>query len=246
VARRDQATALCAAGFTDVHSVGLPIAYASDSAVERLPGSLLVMPIHSLSDTSENFNSDAYADYISSIRSEFSEVVLCVHISCYTKGNWLDAFRKRGIPAVIGGDPEDINSYDRTAYLFRRFEYVTSNGWGSHIVYGSYFGAKVSVHGPRVCHHPQQYSGVTFYRNCPEALTLLTRLIESSHFEKTYPFIFTEPLRATLQTDWAADLVGHPMRRPPEELKRLLGWTLGRRLKYRWHSFSRRIRGKEF
>ena len=48
VARDDEATALRRFGYRSVHAVGLPIVYQPKVQVDRLPGSLLVMPVHSL------------------------------------------------------------------------------------------------------------------------------------------------------------------------------------------------------
>ncbi|MFA6440029.1 MAG: hypothetical protein WCX28_12015, partial [Bacteriovoracaceae bacterium] len=110
VARKDQQEYLQSQGYSDVIAIGLPILYVNKPNVERFPGSLLVMPVHSLSDTDEHWNDEEYAQYIESIAHKFTQVVLCVHSSCYKKGNWIKAFKKRNIPALIGADPDDENT----------------------------------------------------------------------------------------------------------------------------------------
>ena len=133
VAREDQEHYLKQEGYASVHSVGLPIIYQRSQEVERLPGSLLVMPVHSLDYTTHDWNFEQFAREIHTIRNRFSSVVACVSPSCFRRGYWVEAFQERGIPLISGADYFDANSYQRLVRLFGRFDFMTTNGFGSHI-----------------------------------------------------------------------------------------------------------------
>jgi len=150
VARQDQVDYLRSQGYKKVHAIGLPVLYVQAPQVKRIPGSLLVMPAHSLPETTEEWDADEYARSINSIAPRFSLVCLCVHKSCIGKGNWVSAFKDVNIQIVEGADERDQNSYLRLASLFNKFEFVTSNDFGSQIAYASYFKCKVSVAGPHL------------------------------------------------------------------------------------------------
>lgn len=61
VARQDQATYLTQHGYRHVEAIGLPIIYVGKPRVERLPRSLLVMPMHSVNDTTHDWDAESYA-----------------------------------------------------------------------------------------------------------------------------------------------------------------------------------------
>ncbi len=231
VARQDQAEYLRSQGYQSVEPIGLPITYVPVPTVERIAGSLLVMPVHSLTDTQEQWNEDEYADYIASIAGRFSEVVLCVHRSCFVKGNWIGAFARRGIPAVLGADPDDANTYDRLALLFSRFEFVTTNSMGSHVAYGAYFGAKPSIAGPKPRFSRRDYERLTFYKNAPEVLDIVAEWNTSDRYRSIAPFLYTDPISAADAREWGEDQLGLRHRRTPAELNHLFGWSLRARIR---------------
>lgn len=225
VARTDQEKYLKEQGYPNAMAIGLPIVYVQKPEVERIKGSLLVMPVHSSMLTEENWDDEEYAAYIDSIAQNFTEIVLCLHISCYNKGNWIDSFKKRNIEAIIGADNNDINSYDRLAMLFSRFEYVTSNQFGSHVAYAAYFGAKPSIAGPKLKRTRKQYENLIFYKNVPELLEIDEKLENDDFLKKQYPFLFVEPQKAQCLVEWAEFQLGLDQKKSPEQLKKLFGWT---------------------
>lgn len=242
VARADQVHYLKTEGFTNVTSVGLPIVYTQKPNVSRKKGSLLVMPVHSLSDTEENWDDEAYAAYIESISHQFTEVVLCLHIACFKKGNWMNAFKKRNIEMVIGADPDDCNTFKRLAILFSRFEFVTSNEFGSHLAYAAYFGAKPSIAGPKPKFEKKDYEKTVFYKNAPKVLDIVEQWYLEDFFKKRYAFLYINPAEANECIDWAAFQLGDDQRKSPAELKKLLGWTLFEKIKYKVKSLVNAIR----
>jgi len=244
VARKDQQEYLQSQEYSDVVAIGLPIVYVDKPKVERISGSLLVMPIHSLSDTQERWNDEEYAQYIESIAHNFNKIVLCVHSSCYKKGNWIKAFQKRSIPAVIGADPEDGNTYERLATLFSRFEFVTTNAVGSHIAYAAYFGAKPSVAGPKPYFEKRDYERLTFYKNAPEVLNIVAEWNADNRYKKIFPFLFVEPHIGVNAQKWAEQQLGEQNKKSPNELKHLFGWSLEYRFRKIVMSFISVIKKK--
>lgn len=232
VARGDQVEYLRSQGYARVQAVGLPIVYLDKPELERIPGSLLSMPIHSLQETTEAWDADAYAAYVHSVVPRFSLVCSCVHKSCIEKGNWVPAFRKFGIRTIEGAEESDQNSLLRMAMLFRQFEYVTTNFFGSHLAYASYFGCKVSVSGPRPGWRRSAYERVPYYRNAPAVLDIIDRWISDDHFGKIYPQFLRDPWDASVQREWAEWQLGEQHKRSPRELRELLGWDFrGRALR---------------
>jgi hypothetical protein len=230
VARNDQSVFLKEHGFKHVSAIGLPIVYTEQPIVERKQGSLLVMPVHSLSDTEESWNDEEYASYIESISHHFSEIVLCVHKSCLNKSNWIGAFSKRNIKFVLGADPDDCNSYNRLAILFSRFEYVTSNDMGSHLAYAAFFGAKPSIAGPRPRFERKDFEKTLFYANAPEVLDIVEKWYKEEFYKKTYPFFYKTPHQAEQIISWAEFQLGLPEKKNPRQLRNILGWTIPERI----------------
>ncbi len=241
VTREDQVNYLKSHGYKNVTAIGLPVIYVEKPRVERIPKSLLVMPVHSLSDTEENWDDEEYAAYIESVGHHFDEIVLCLHSSCLKKGNWIDAFRKRNIKVILGADPEDCNSYFRLAHLFSRFEFVTSNDLGSHIAYAAYFGAKASIAGPIPKFEKADYRNTIFYGNAPELLDILELWYKGEFYKKKFPFLHCDPQVAVSAEDWAALQLGEESRKAPKELMHILGWNKSGLLVFKLKKAVRRI-----
>jgi len=149
VAREDQAALLREKGYTQVRAVGLPILYTPDTPAERIPGSLLVVPTHTLTGDKipDRSQFEHYADEIKATAGRFQRVVVCIHPNCQKNGMWVREFTERGLEIVYGALTNDANALIRMRRLFEQFEFVTTNGWGSHVAYALAFGAKVSVYG---------------------------------------------------------------------------------------------------
>ena len=83
-------------------AIGSPFVYLPTSPERRMPGSLLVMPVHSLAYTTRDCEAEDYANAIASIKESFSDVAVCVYRQCYYKSYWVEAFASR-----IGTGHED-------------------------------------------------------------------------------------------------------------------------------------------
>jgi len=205
-------------------AIGLPMTYLPEVKRDRIPGSLLVMPVHS--DVGETFDWDGrdYASYIKDVRKHFSRVVVCIYGACMDNGYWVNEFREVDCEIVRGSHWKDANGLKRVQALLSSFEYVTTNGFGSHIAYAAYFGAKMSIYGTfininleSVKHHPLYTPENRFMEMWLEGQS-------QERLWKEYPFLFCHPAEAQLNVDWGRAQLGHHCKKSGPELRELFAW----------------------
>jgi hypothetical protein len=231
VAREDQVEALHAFGYSDVHAIGLPIVYMRKPDVPRIKGSLLVMPSHSLPERDECWSGDEYFQYLSRLTGRVTRLGLCLSGPCIAKGYWKELY-PLAREVYTGASEQDKNSLLRLAILFSTYEYVTTNDFGSHVPYAGYFGAKVSVVGPRVQWDKINASASTFYKNCPECADIMRR-VKSVDVFKNYAEFCVDPLAANEAVEWARWQLGEENRRSPKEVLELFKWGWSSAMGYR-------------
>jgi hypothetical protein len=228
VARNDQEVLLRSYGFQRVKTIGLPIIYTPEQPVERISGSLLVMPVHTIRGVSVVDSSvfDRYAEYVLSYREHFERVVACLHHDCVENGYWVNSFKSRGIEVVLGAGTKDRNALIRMRCLFEQFDVVTTNGWGSHVAYALYFGAKVAICGPevRVCEDDMIRKDGTWRRNQDAFQKLSSREVADAQ-HKALQHLFREPNGPVEDREFGAFLVGHANMLDPGQMREDFGWT---------------------
>jgi hypothetical protein len=223
VSRPDQEAYLRAHGYRHVHAIGLPFGYLPTSSVERVPGSLLVMPPHGQGNHGPNDPvAEAYAEAIACKRRLFSEIVVCLCGDDVAGRQWITSFEKRGIPVVIGADQSEPETLFRLKRLLSRFEYVTTNGFGSQIAYAACCGAKVSVYGPFVEFPMSACRAVHAAKMFPELAEVVYGLCSETSLKQHYSFLFTEPENAVPRVDWAWREIGGHQLLSPEAMKEVL------------------------
>lgn len=219
VAREDDVRYLADNGYPNARAIGLPVAYLPEAKFERRPGSLLVMPMHSRDSMTRELN---FADYTGTLRSmvgDFESVVGCVHPACLKHGYWLDVFRELDIPIVLGAGAGDANALYRMQALMSQFEFMTSNGYGSHHAYAAHFGAKPSIVGSVVEPQRRDYERSFFYIRQPELLEIVLEVNSERGLRENLPFLFHDhPSGAGDARAWGSDLVGVANRLPPAAL----------------------------
>lgn len=211
-------------------AVGLPFAYVNQydiktNKIKRIPRSLLIMPPHSLPYTNHSFDEKRYIDDILKIKDKFDIVVACVHRSCFDKGLWVKIFEKYNIPIIIGADVTDKSGLLRMSRIFRSFEYVTSNTIGSHILYASYAGCKVSIYGQYMEYSKNDYIEDPFYKKFPDLLTYNLQFSSFNSIRQKYAFLFKLPYLAETNIHWAQNEIGQDCMRDINEIANILGWT---------------------
>jgi FkbM family methyltransferase len=211
-------------------AIGLPIAYLPPKSYQRIPRSLLVMPIHSYSFNTTNKNAEEYAEAIDRTRGDFEHVAVCISPRCLRLGTWGDAFQRRGYEIIEGADPEDANSLERVRALMSQFEFVTTNGFGSHIAYGCAFGAKVSIYGPFCTLTREDYETVHFYIEHPGLVDKALPLTSEETLRQHLGEFFVHPGEAVERVDWGRREIGCDNVVSPREMKQLFHWEEWRRV----------------
>jgi hypothetical protein len=240
VARQDEVDYLRGAGYRHVEAIGLPVTYLKPVEQQRLRSRLLVMPVHSLETTSLRLDFESYADAIDQIRDEFEEVVICVHPSCYAKGYWVENFEQRGYPIVTGASLFDRKGLHRMQRLMSGFEFITSNGFGSFLAYGAYFGARVSVYGPDCERSEEDYKNLPSNHGYPDGFW---KLETQTAVKREYPFLFGDPWGISSQEKWGRLEVGADQVPTPHRLRKMFGWTPKRVIRSRCLKAMQAIRG---
>ena len=228
VATKYQQEFLINSGFSNVHAGGLPFAYVEKSNFDRKPGSLLIMPPHSMKFDGISGIDSKLLDYIKIIRYSFSYICFCLHIEDYNDLEITTALRQRNISFIPGADPSDANSLLRTREIFDCYEYVTATTMGSHILYAAFCGCKVSI----LKNYFYSYSKNTFlnYSMIQSIPGLEQRYIERFNnlkkLEHQFPWLFVDhPIKAVEMLDWSKNEIGFNNLMSKDLLIKVLGWT---------------------
>ena len=223
VATENEKHFLASNGVSKVHAVGLPICYTDPAHTKRMPGSLLAMLPHSTLHSLSRQSVKPYLDFVQSLTLRFRRVVCCVSRQCLRdKAIAKECFR-RGIPLVWGAAIDDANSLQRSRAIFERFEYVTTNSFGSHLAYAMAFGCKTSVAGPLFEVKAVDHANEPFYREHPDLIApdYLDRRLTS--LKKVFGSLFVDPAEAALNVDWGKKLIGEQNVKPIADVAELLG-----------------------
>lgn len=211
VARKDQADFLLSRGFRYARAIGLPICYVPRPRVERLPRSLLIMPVHTVWKQKMIWDDKAFSSYLSTVIGRYDTVAACLHTVDYAEGRWLGALRELDIPVIAGARSLDANALHRMATLFSMFETILTNGFGSHWAYAQLFGARVAVDGPFA---EYEYHGPAGGHVHSEAA-----------LRQAYPGLFRNVEHAACDIEWARKELGCDQCLSPAELRHELGWS---------------------
>jgi hypothetical protein len=206
-------------------AIGMPIAYLQPKTYQRRPGTLLVMPVHSETASTHKWKFRQYAEEIASLKSQFKEVVACVHTSCITNGYWVNEFREIGVPVIEGAHGNDRNSLERIRALASQFEFITTNGFGSHIAYFSAYGAKVSIHGGFCSYTEEDFPDHALFSSKPGLLKRLAHSLSEECVRAHLGEFFVHPLKAIQRLEWGLKEIGYHNRISPAELRRCFGWS---------------------
>ena len=211
----------------NTEAVGLPFIYLDDKDFEvftRYENSLLVMPPHSLPASSHKWEEECYINEILAINEQFDIVVFCVHQSCIQKGLWINTLKKYNIPWVTGADASDENSLFRMKVLFKSFEYMTTNTFGSHIAYAAYSGCKVSIFGNFCEFKDDDFRNLPSIIQMPFLLDNLINVFSEKYIKKNFAWLFKKPKEADLEIEWANQMLGVENKVSYTRLAELLGW----------------------
>jgi hypothetical protein len=244
VARHDEAQQLKLSGFSKTRAIGLPFVYAKGIAQPKIKNSLLVLPTHAMPKMNFANNSEfiRYAQQIQPFTKAFSNVIVCLHATCVKNSLWIDEFRDIGVHFITGADYLDENALSRVKTLFSTFEYVTTNGWGSHIAYALACGAKVSIYGtqPKLTVEQLIESDTAHTRNPASTAALLCE--KTTQEQRAYlSQFFVPPIEGVSNIELGEYLIGNENKLSPEEMRQLLKEAFGKTLSGKLSSLGKKI-----
>jgi hypothetical protein len=224
VARQDEESYLREAGYTRAKAIGLPIVYTREAGVQRIPGSLLVMPMHSIPGDTRAKDSKEYVAEISRWKRRFKMVAACISARCFENGLWLSHFEAEGIPVLRGAAVDDANSLQRMRTLFETFEYVTTNAYGSHVPYALYLGAKVSLWGPSEPITSEYLKRDALWASFPQAADRFLAQETLNKAEEWQRRFRVEPPSGITDPNLGAWMIGHQNKLSPRQIRKAFHW----------------------
>ena len=225
VARRDEETYLREAGYLKAKAIGLPIIYTQPERTHRIPGSLLIMPMHAIPNDPTASDNDVYIQQLSQYRGHFSRVVACISGRCMDSGLWTRHFESAGIEVLRGATINDGASLSRIRRLCETFEFVTTNMYGSHIPYALHFGAKVSIWGWAEPFTREYLLRDSLWAMFPAAADRLASDDTSRRAEATLGRFRVPPHRGISDVALGSSLLGADNKLTPAELRDAFGWS---------------------
>ena len=150
VANLEQKRLLNSVGYKNVFATGVPMLYVKEENVERESGSLLVMPTHGLKGFvgHEKDKYDQYINFVKENSYKFKKICFCIGYHDIQNGHWINECRENGFEIIVGARNNDKKALKKQMILFKSFETMLTDGWGSHVAYALYFGCRVSISGP--------------------------------------------------------------------------------------------------
>lgn len=223
-------------GYRMATAVGAPLTYALEFVQERIPGSRLIMPEHTLSYVP--YSDDARRTVLRLVesamrtRDAYSYTAFCLHPDDVRKGLWPNELDRAGIPWVSGAERYDLNALRRIVAMLSQFEQVLTNNFGSHIVYAWYLGCAVRLAPVGTMIDAKAFEDSSYVKNHPlgaQSVSVRLTSLTSADLDvmgRKYG-LCGNPLEARVYTQLARTALGSESMRSPEEMRGLLGWRRG-------------------
>ena len=192
------------------------------------------MPSHTLRGD-KKLDKEAYDSYINFIKpylKYFSHVKVCLHSGCIDNNMWVDEFTELGIEIIEGGNGNDANALLRQKYLFKQFDVITTNNWGSHVAYALFFGCKVSISGPYTPSLKENFLKETAWKNHPKILDLLFSSKVETERKRILKHLYVEPHKGISDVELGKQLLGFYDKKSPKQLKKIMKPSLKEILKF--------------
>jgi hypothetical protein len=216
-------------GYKYSKAVGLPFIYTKKTQISRIPGSLLLMPAHTLKESNANYKlskKHLLPENLSDLRKKFSLIVACLGGFCVQRGNYVESYENYGIPWVTGAWLHDAFALQRLRNLFSQFEYVATDSIGSHIPYAGYCGCKVIYYGKGKKMFPEDFAEVPFYQKYPHLIDIVIHEQKLETIQKRFPILFNNDSKSEALKTWSMAMLGAKNQIAPNEIAELIGWKI--------------------
>ena len=237
VATKDIETFLRDNEYPNAKAVGDPMLYTFEPKVERIPGSLLVVPEHSIKETNidiELGHNTVLPDTIDNLKSKFSTVVACIGGFCATRKNHVKTFEDHGIPWITGAWLYDEFALQRIRNLFNQFEYIATNSIGSHIPYAGYCDCKLIYYGKGKNLTKREFKENPFYQKYPHLIDIVIHEQKLESIQKRFPILFNNDSKSEALKTWSMAMLGAKNQIAPNEIAELIGWKIRQKDENLW------------
>jgi hypothetical protein len=226
VATQAQESFLKEHGYANTHATGLPSVYLPSLDQPREENTLLVMPGHTVPGMGNDSNQSVnYMNHIRKHASSFEKTTVCVFGTDYDqKGVWRTAFEDAGFEVIRGVDHK-YYALELQKRRFMKYSHMTTNVFGSHIIYACAYGAKVSISGNYEAPKEENYKNIPFYKDYPNALTSAVNLFSEETMRTKHPWLFCNPDGARSNIPWGESQIGMQCKKTPKHLKNIMGWS---------------------
>ena len=169
---------------------------------------------------------EKYLAFIADISQNFKNVEISIPPDEINNPIWQFIRGKFKLNFIEGISPYDQNAYFRTINLFSKFEYITSDCLGSHVLYAQLMKKKFSI-----CEPPNEikryYKKLTVPFNCPVSAKKVVEDMEYSfskeYLEKKFNFLIREtPLNGDYDYKWAYKTIGEEKNISKEKVRNIL------------------------
>ena len=221
-------------GFTNVVAGGLPFAYVRKSNAIRKARSLLIVPPHSLRYYNLTAINNDLLDFFVAEKNKFSEISFCLHADDANNEEVTSMLRKRDINYIVGAHAEDANSLYRMRKIFDYYDYVTTTVMGSHILYASYCGCRVSMLRSHQFFYPRHTANMIEKMKSVSGFAdrFLDIFNNTEKLELQFPWLFVDhPINAVQMIHWANEEIGSSNLLSKDFLMNVLGWTIKAKLR---------------
>ena len=203
-------------------AIGAPFVYVPAQNIEKIQGSILLMPPHCTKNSPQKYNENAFLDSILPVLSDFKYIFACVTPDDAEQGNWIHELKKRKINILEGATLYDQNALYRMRMIFEMFDVILAPNLGSHFPYAGLCGCRLSWFGDYEYPKKADFKDDPFYQRYPEILKYEIEENLSGYLERTYSKLRLSPGEARSHRVWSEEQLGINYKQKPEKIIKLL------------------------
>lgn len=207
-------------GYSNVYSAGLPFCYSDKADLSKMTRSLLIVPCHTLQHIGFSSNLDDFFENSFEISKKFEHVAVLEH-----QDSDFSKYKKKfpALKTIKGASAHDINSLHRIRLIFGAFENMLTNGFGSHLIYGSLEGMKISIIDPFYSQSVESLKSHPWYLKNSH-LFAISDLFSEKSIRKELPFFFKNILDQEVYYEWAYGESGQDQVLNKNDISDVLAW----------------------
>ncbi len=209
-------------GLKNVIPIGAPFLYLDPPRTNNNSGNLLLFPIHTASDSRFKDPIKLYKRYLEDIKkieSNFNKIKICLYYRQFKNNDLVQLIKNEGYSVSTLGHRFNQNFLRNFIDLVSDFEYVSSNVFSTSIFYSLYMNKKTFVYGHFTGDEIEQDAEIDKQDTQNKMKKQYSELLWKNFDDKTHPKIACKEL-------------GLDFKKPPIELKRVLGFNPKKQFSY--------------